>query len=287
MCHVWQDIQWLPATHGMLLHKEQAIVLSWQAMRKIYNLQILRAILTEKIRSAKGNFGYMRLQSWKQWKKNAPLSLYLNCGTILLLFLFSVLIVACGGTPTNANLGQTDVTVTINLGQNDSSPTPPLPEYTCSAWVTNTTPGIGSSTIGVYAKFVHNVNGNPEGVYPAQGTATVLWPDGSVNVTANTTSDGLAIFPVSVANKSADLYKIILVTVAFQGPQGVPPCDVTADRAAFFTLVKSLPAASATAGASPTAISTATATATNSPTPTPTPKPCPTVNPKRTPTPCP
>jgi len=48
MCHVWQDIQWLPATHGMLLHKEQAIVLSWQAMRKIYNLQILHAILTEK-----------------------------------------------------------------------------------------------------------------------------------------------------------------------------------------------------------------------------------------------
>ncbi len=111
-------------------------------------------------------------------------------------------------------------------------------------------------------------------------------PSISVRTIAHT-SDGLAIFPVSVANKSADLYKIILVTVAFQGPQGVPPCDVTADRAAFFTLVKSLPAASATAGASPTAISTATATATNSPTPTPTPKPCPTVNPKRTPTPCP
>ncbi len=145
----------------------------------------------------------------------------------------------------------------------------------------------GSPIPPLALEFVHNVNGNPEGVYPAQGTATVLWPDGNVNVTANTTSDGLAIFPVSVANKSADLYKIILVTVAFQGPQGVPPCDVTVDRAAFFTLVKSLPAASATAGASPTAISTATATATNSPTPTPTPKPCPTVNPKRTPTPCP
>ncbi len=236
-CHTWHVTLISVIVYFI---KEQTIVLSWQAMRKIYNLQILRAILTEKIRSAEGNFGYMRLQLWKQWKKNAPLSLYLNCGAILLLFLFSVLIVACGSTPTNANLGQTDVTVTINLGQNDSSPTPPLPEYTCSAWVTNTTPGIG-----------------------------------------------LAIFPVSVANKSADLYKIILVTVAFQGPQGVPPCDVTVDRAAFFTLVKSLPAASATAGASPTAISTATATATNSPTPTPTPKPCPTVNPKRTPTPCP
>ena len=229
----------------------------------------------------------MRLQSWKQWTKNAPLSLYLKCGAMLLLFLFSVLIVACGGTPTNANLGQPEVTVTINLGQNDSSPTPPLPEYTCSAWVTNTTPGIGASTIGVYAKFVHNVNGNPEGVYPAQGTATVLWPDGNVNVTANTTSDGLAIFPVSVANKFADLYKIILVTIAFQGPQGVPPCNVTVDRAAFFTLVISAPAAPATAGASPTANSTAAATAIATSSPTMSPSPCPMVNPKKAPTPCP
>jgi hypothetical protein len=231
----------------------------------------------------------MRLQLWKQRTKNSPLSLYLKCGALLLLFLFSVLIVACSGSPTNANLGQPDVTVTINLGQNNSSPTPPLPEYTCSAWVTNTTPGTGASTIGVYAKFVHNVNGNPEGVYPAQGTATVLWPDGSVNVTANTTSDGLAIFPVSVANKFADINKLILVTIAFQGPQGVPPCNVTVDRAAFFTLVISSPAASGTAGASPTASSTTTATptATVTPTPTPTRKPCPTVTPKKTPTPCP
>ena len=229
----------------------------------------------------------MRLQLWKQRTKNVPLPLYLKCGAILLLFLFSVLIVACGGTPTNANLGQPDVTVTINLGQNDSSPTPPLPEYTCSAWVTNTTPGTGTSTIGVYAKFVHNVNGNPEGVYPAQGTATVLWPDGNVNVTANTTSDGLAIFPVSVANKFADINKLILVTIAFQGPQGVPPCNVTVDRAAFFTLVISALAAPATAGASPTANSTAGATAIATSSPTMSPSPCPPVNPKKTSTPCP
>jgi hypothetical protein len=232
----------------------------------------------------------MRLQSWKQWKKNAPLSLYLNCGAIFLLFLFSVLIVACGSNPTNTNLGQPDTTVTINLGENDSSPTPPLPEYTCSAWVTNTSAGINNSpTIGVYAKYLHNVNGNPVGVYPAQGTATVLWPDGNVNVTANTTSDGLAVFPVSIANKSADLNKIILVTIAFQGPQGVPPCDVSVNRAAFFTLVISTPTSTAIAGVTPTANSTATgtATATDTPTPTPTPKVCPTVKPWRTPTPCP
>ena len=236
----------------------------------------------------------MWLQLWKQWKTNTPLSLYFKCGAIFLLFLFSVLIVACGGTPTDANLGQPQVTVTINLGQGNGSPTPPLPEYSCSAWVTNSNPGMNSSSpLGIFAKYVHNVNGNPVGVYPAQGTATVLWPDGNVNVTANTTPDGLAIFPVSTANRSADLYKIILVTIAFQGSQGVPPCDVTVDRAAFFTLVIASPTGSATGG-SPTATTTVTGTVTPTdtptatPSPTPTPKPCPTpIHPKKTPTPCP
>ncbi len=229
----------------------------------------------------------MWLQLWKQWKTNTPLSRYLKCGAILLFFLFSVLIVACGGTPTDANLGQPQVTVTINLGQGNGSPTPPLPEYTCSAWVTNTNPGLNSSSpLGIFAKYVHNVNGNPEGVYPAQGTATVLWPDGNVNVTANTTPDGLAIFPVSTANKSADLYKIILVTIAFQGPQGVPPCDVTVDRAAFFTLVIASPTGSATGSPTPTV--TGTVTPTDTPIATPSPTPCPTpINRRKTPTPCP
>ena len=188
----------------------------------------------------------MRLQSWKHREKNISFSLYLKCGAILLLFFLSVLIVACGGSGTNTTLGQPGVTVTINLGQDNGSPTPPLPAYTCSAWVTNTTPGINTtSAIGVYAKFVHNVNGNPEGVYPAQGTATALWPDGNVNVTANTTPDGLAIFSFSTANRKADLNKIILVTVAFQGPAGVPQCLVNVDRAAFFTLVVASPTANA------------------------------------------
>src|SRR2546421_3834880 len=260
-----------------------------------YSPQILLCYTIQNIfRFDKGDTRYMRLQMWKQWKTTTSLSLSLKCGAILLLFLFSVLIVACGGTATNANIDQPDVTVTINLGQHNGSPTPPLPEYTCSAWVTNTSPGINnSSTIGVYAKFVHNVNGNPEGVYPAQGMATVLWAEGSVNITANTTPDGLAIFPVSTANKSADLNKIVLVTVAFQGPQGVPPCNVTIDRAAFFTLVISTPNTKSTApvGGSPTVNPPETVTATYSPTtipsPTQSPKPCPTVKPLRTPTPCP
>ncbi len=206
----------------------------------------------------------MRLQFWQQEKVSISHSLYLKCGAIFLLFLLSVLIVACGSNASNTNLGQPAATVTINLDQSNSSPTPPLPEYSCSAWTTNTS--------------LHNVNGNPQGVYPASGTATVLWPDGNpVNVSANTTSDGLAVFPVSTANRSADLNKIVLVTVAFQGPTGVPPCTVLADRAAFFTLVIASGTVSGTSsptvGTTGTPMGTPTASPTTSPTPTPCPRP--------------
>ena len=239
----------------------------------------------------------MWLNFRKRHKTSISYSLYLKCGAIFSLFTFSVLIVACGGTATNANLGQPAVTVTINLNQSNGSPTPPLPEYTCSAWVTNTTPNInGTGIIGIYAKFVHNVNGNPEGVFPATGQANVLWPDGNPTaVSASTTSDGLAVFPVSIANRSADINRIVLVTVSFTGPQGVPPCSVTVERAAFFTLIVASATASAPAGGSPTAGASATVTSTPtltvtakpSPDPKPDPKPCPTRIGKLTPTPCP
>jgi hypothetical protein len=125
---------------------------------------------------------------------------------------------------------------------------------------------------------VHNLNGNPEGVYPASGTATVLWPDGNtVNVSANTTPDGLAVFPVSIANRAADLNKLVLVTVAFQGSASVPPCTVSADRAAFFTLV----IATGAIPGSPLP----TGGTTESPTVSPT--VLPTISPTVDPTPCP
>ncbi len=227
----------------------------------------------------------MRWQIRNERKSFTPISLYVKCGAIFLLFLLSVLIVACGGNGTDTNLGQPPVTVTIGLGQFNGSPTPPLPAYTCSAWVTNTTPGLNSSTIGIYAKFVHNnVNNNPEGVYPANATATVLWPDGNVNITATTTQDGLAVFSASTANRAADVNKIILVTVSFTASNGTN-CTVNADRAAYFTLVF----ATSTAGASPTVSISPTPCKTPGGgalelrrTPTPTPNPTPT----NTPTPC-
>lgn len=237
----------------------------------------------------------MWLHSWKQRTRNPSSALYVKSAALLFLFSLSLLIVACGGATSNADMGP-QVTVTINLDQLNGSSTPPLPEYTCSAWVTNTTPNInGTTTVNVYAKFVHNINGNPEGVFPAQGTASVLWPEGPVNVSATTTSDGLAVFPVSIANRSGDLNKIVLVTVSFTGPQGVPPCTVTADRAAFFSLVIASATASSSAGASPTSGATGTTTGTPTVTvspspavsPSPNPKPCPTPQWFKTPTPCP
>lgn len=228
-------------------------------------------------RVEKGDFGHMWLQSFKQIKTHASFSLYVKCSSILALFAISVLIVACSDAP-GTSLGQPVVTVTINLNQSNGSPTPPAPPYTCEAWVTNTTPGVGTSTVAIYAKYVHNVNGNPVGVGQSVATANVLWPDGNVaNISSTTTSDGLAVFAASTANRSVDLNKIVLVTVSFQASQGAPACTVTPDRAAFFTLIV------ATAAAGVTATPTVSATMT----PTPTPKICPTPGRKKTPTPCP
>ncbi len=200
---------------------------------------------------------------WKQLSKHNSFSIYLKCGAIFLLFLLSVLIVACGGSGTDNSLGQPKVTVTVDLGQN-GSPTPPLFEYTCSAWANNTTPGLNTPVIGVYAKYIHNVNGNPEGVGQVPATAVVNWYDGNAStITATTTSDGLAVFPVSTANRAADLGKIVRVTVTFQASPNAPACTVDGDRAAYFSLV----IATGTPVGSPTAAPTARATGTPCPSP--------------------
>ncbi len=189
----------------------------------------------------------------RQLKTSSSFALYVKCAAIFVLFALSVLVVACGSNGTDTNIDNPVVTVTINLGDN-SSPTPPLPAYSCNAWVTNTTPSVYSNTIAVYAKFTHNVDGNPEGIGGAQAQANVLWPDGnSTAVTVQTTSDGLAVFPVSIANRSADLNKIVLVTVQFTAPN-VPPCTVGADQAAFFTLIIASPTAIGSPTGSPTRI---------------------------------
>src|SRR5215467_5938090 len=144
----------------------------------------------------------MWLQPWKQQKLHTSFALYCKCSAILLFFTLCVLIVACGtSNNSQADPGNQFVTVTIDLNGSHGSPTPPLPDYLCGAWVTNTSPGIDpdnpNSLISVFAKFVHTVNNNPVGVDGAIATAQINWPDGTTNTaTATTTSDGLAVIPV-------------------------------------------------------------------------------------------
>ena len=229
----------------------------------------------------------MWLQLWKSSKK--PTSLYLKCGAIFFFLILTVLIVACGGTSStgSADLGNPVVTVTIQLGNNYSSPTPPLPAYSCGAWATNTSPTTTTGSVNVYAKFVHNVNGNPQGVGGANASATVEWPDGTTDSeSATTTGDGLAVF--SIPLKPVAINKIVLIQVTFS-KTGVPSCPIP--QPAYFTIV--MPSATAgpqgspTGGATGTPITTSTPGSTPSPGPTssPTPLPTPTRPPKPTPTP--
>jgi hypothetical protein len=184
----------------------------------------------------------------KKWKTGSTLSLSVKCGAALLLILLSVLVVACGsstGTNTAAALGNPQPTLTIQIGGNQGSPTPSLPGEWCGAWVTNPTPAYNKGTIAVYGKFTQNVNGNPQGIGGATGTAQVMWTPSDIDTyTAVTTSDGLAVFPISTTNKNYAINTITLVTMTFH-KDGMPDCTVDQDRAAFFTLIKVSPTASA------------------------------------------
>ncbi len=187
---------------------------------------------------------------------------WLKCSVTLSLLMVSVLIVACGSNADSntANLGSPPVTVTIDMNSSVGSPTPALPDYWCGAWATQSSPPFGTSTVGVYAKFVHNVKtnpndpnevGNPQGVENATATATVSWPDGTeAQVTGTTGADGLVAFPISTANRSDAINKITFVTVQFM-KDGIPPCTVDRARAAFFTLVVGNQNGSGTPGTSP------------------------------------
>lgn len=222
----------------------------------------------------KGNRKSMQPQPETGSVARPTLSFYIKCGALFLLFLLSVLVVACGGTDGNvANLAGPVPTVTIRIGTN-GSPTPPLPDYWCGAWATQTSPGFNPNTVvGVYAKFTHNVNGNPEGVDGAAATAVVQWPDGTTStLSATTTPDGLAVFSVSAGSKASAVNRSTLVTVTFT-KAGLTPCVVDGTRAAFFTLVLASPTANASATPTGTPTSTPTATGTPTGTPTSTPKP--------------
>ena len=184
----------------------------------------------------------------------AHFSLYLKCVAIFLLLLMSFIVVACstGSDTTTANLGAPPVTVTIRF-DNDLTTTalPTQPAYLCGAWITNTSPGFSpGSTIPVYAKFIHLVNGNPQGVAGASAQATLLLADAAPRALQATVtgSDGLAVFSFQLPNDPNIANHENLVTVSFTAPDG-SACRVDQDRAAYFSPVLVSPTATGTAGA--------------------------------------
>jgi hypothetical protein len=180
----------------------------------------------------------MRLQT------SFSFSFYLKCGAVALLLLLCGLIAACGSNSDNqANSSNPLANGTIDINGSDSSPTPPLSPYLCGAWVTNTSPAFSpDSPISIFAKYVQMNTpqnpGNPVGVDGATGIATIQWPDGSTeSVTAKTTADGLAVFPILVKPNAAN--KLVIVQVSFS-KDGADPCTV---EPAYFTPILVSPTA--------------------------------------------
>lgn len=227
----------------------------------------------------------------RQHKNNTLLTLLIKAGAISFLLLLSLLIVACGGSGgSQVDPGTPVATVTINLGQVIGSPTPPLKDYYCGGWATDTSPAYTpTSIVSVFGKFTHIVDGNPEGVGGAQATATILWPDGNTDtLTATTTSDGLAVFPVAI--KPIAINKLVIIKISFTATtsKGVIQCPKPSDSTilAYFTAIMVSPTPTNTVVPSPTVTGTPSVTPTGSPTPggTVTPTGTPSSTPAPTPT---
>jgi hypothetical protein len=190
----------------------------------------------------KGGYRCMYSQIWKLLREH--LALTIKCGSVFSLFLVSLLIVACGANNTAAVPGAPPVTVTINLNQSFASPTPTLAPYSCGAWTTFTTPAyVQNGVVAVYAKFVQNVNGNPQGMAGAQAVAIVHWPNGQQpQINERTTSDGLAVFPITLDASAVN--HVVLVYVSFTSADGQHTCTTTSP--AFFTAIQTSPTPTAT-----------------------------------------
>jgi hypothetical protein len=194
----------------------------------------------------------MRTQLKKNKKMGFTHLLSLKYGAVFLFILLSVLVIACGNAASTnqPGLDSSLVTATIQLGSNTSyaMATPPA-AYSCAAWATQTSPAANmTSVVGINAKFIHNVNGNPEGVEGATAIATVSWGAGQGSSMqtqpVTTTADGLAVFKIDLANNgnlTNITYKEFIVSVSFS-KAGVPACNTDSlQRNAFFTLIMASP----------------------------------------------
>ncbi len=210
-------------------------------------------------------------------KTNNLFKLIIKCIAIFSLFIISILVIACSNNSTQLNPGTPVVTVTINLGQGIGSPTPTLSPYYCGGWATDTSPAYtATSTISIFGKFTKIVDGNPVGIGNASATATISWPDGTIDTqTTTTTSDGLAVFPVVI--KPSAINKLVTITIVFTSSSPQNPYTCTIPKAAYFTAILVSPTATKTASpsssgtptGSPSPVGSGTPSGTTSPTPTP------------------
>lgn len=209
-----------------------------------------------------------------QDKTHTLFNLIIKCSAIFFLFYISILIVACSSNGSSQlNPGTPVVTVTLKLGQDIGSPTPTLSPYYCGGWATDTSPSFRStSTVSVFGKFTQIMDGNPVGIGGATATATVQWPDGtSDTMVTTTTSDGLAVFPVSI--KPSAINKLVTISIAFT-KTGIQQCTIPS--VAYFTAILGsptsaktvVPSTSTTPSGSPTPFGTGTPILKPSPVPT-------------------
>ncbi len=215
----------------------------------------------------------------RQHKNNTLITLLIKAGAISFLLILSVFIVACSGSGgSQVDPGTPVATVTINLGQFNGSPTPNFAGYYCGGWATDTSPAFNpTSFVSVFGKVTHTVtvdgNSNPEGVGGATATAIIQWPDGTIETkSVQTTSDGLAVFPVAI--KASAINKLVTIMISFTSAQGVHLCTIPS--AAYFTAILVPPTPTKTAVPSPMGTPTGSPTPSGTVTPTGTPAPTPT-----------
>src|SRR5574340_718257 len=154
----------------------------------------------------------MQLQTAKD-KRGALL--VAKFGAVLFFLFLTVGVVSCGNATGQIVPSTPVATITISFNGNNGSPTPPLKDYYCGGWATDTTPAFNASgVVNVFGKLTHIVDGNPVGVGNATAVATIIWPDNtSQTMSTTTTSDGLAVF--SIMLKPSALNHIVLIQIVF------------------------------------------------------------------------
>lgn len=179
-----------------------------------------------------------------QHKTHTLFNLIIKCSAIFFLFFISILIAACSSNGTSQlNTGTPVVTVTINLGKDIGSPTPTLSPYYCGGWAADTSPSFRSTSIvSIFGKITQIVDGNPVGIGGATAIATIQWPDGtSDTMSTTTTSDGLAVFPISI--KPSAINKLVTISIAFT-KTGIQQCTIPS--VAYFTAILGSPTSAKT-----------------------------------------